>query len=808
MARSSGQMSDGESLGAGPRGAMRIRWSVGTKIGAGYAVALLALVIVGIVTHASMKELAQTDVQIRSSSEIIKVLKQMQNHVTDVESGELGYLLTGEERYLKPCEAAIGLLEKDFETFKEMTKSDTQGQKLTAILKVDIGLKLDEVKETITLRKQKGFRTAREALQTDRAKGQMQNIRDHLRMASDRENQKLKTAYEKHASQAEKTRAVIILDIALSFVVLTIVGSLITRNISKPLKGITAAAERIAAGDLASKLRLRPTTRRDEIGVLTDVFRYMTRSLEELARRAGDIAAGKLSVAIKPKSEKDLLGNAFARMTEELRRSREELEEQVNVRTTQLRVINESLRQEIEGRKQAEEEIRQLAFYDSLTRLPNRRYFLEQLKNTLEGAKRYGRLVGLLYLDLDGFKNVNDTLGHGVGDRLLNQVGERLVEGVRSSDLVGRPDSDAAPAMSMPVGLSRLGGDEFTILLTEMSTPENAGKVARRVLSALSKPFFLDRREVLVTASIGIAVFPSDGQDVLTLMRNADTAMYQAKDQGRNGWQYYSEEMNVAAARRLQLETRLRRALERQEFSLCYQPIRDAVSGNVIGAEALLRWTDAEMGPVSPSEFVPIAEETGLILPIGDWVLRTACGQAHAWRAAGFRPIRIAVNVSSQQLKQSKLVETVARLLEETGLSPANLDLEFTESALIREDAVTTATIRGLKELGMGLALDDFGTGYSSLSYLRRVPFDRVKIDRFFVGEITSDAEGGKLVAAIITMAHSLDLGVVAEGVETLEQAEFLRRQGCDELQGFLFSQAVPPEEFLRFLEREKEVEA
>jgi diguanylate cyclase (GGDEF)-like protein len=449
--------------------------------------------------------------------------------------------------------------------------------------------------------------------------------------------------------------------------------------------------------------------------------------------------------------------------------------------------------------KRSLEENQALACYDSLTGLPNRRMYRSRLEQAVLHARRWDGLVATCFLDLDGFKRVNDTLGHSCGDQLLGQVAERLMGCVRPGDPVARAGSDEGLT-----AVSRLGGDEFTFLLAGISDAQDAGRVAHRVLEALRKPFTLDRHEVFATASIGISIFPFDGEDAETLLMNADTAMYWAKDRGRSNYQFYSKSMNEVARRKFELEGRLHRALDCDELSLRYQPVREAVSGRIVGAEALLRWEDPETGPVSPNEFVPISEETGLIVAIGEWVLRTGCAQLQAWRDAGLRPIRMAVNVSGHQLRHPSFVETVAQALQETGLSPVYLELEVTESTMMQGDDVTVAAFQKLGELGVGVVLDDFGTGYSSLSYLRHLPIDRLKIDQSFVAELPRNREDAALTAAIIAMAHSLQLSVVAEGVETLEQAEFLRELGCDDLQGYLFSQAVPAEEFARFLEWEK----
>lgn len=445
-------------------------------------------------------------------------------------------------------------------------------------------------------------------------------------------------------------------------------------------------------------------------------------------------------------------------------------------------------------------ENRNLALYDSLTGLPNRRRYQERLDKAITRAERTGELVANCFIDLDGFKRINDTLGHRAGDKLLMQVARQILSVVRSSDWVGRPsfEDDDVP-------VSRLGGDEFTLILTGMSVDQNAGRVARRVLEALNRPFKIDGYEVLVTASIGIAIYPEDGIDADSLLRNADTAMYSAKSSGRNRYHFYSSAMNEEAEHRIDLERRLRRAIANGEFSLSFQPIRDTRTGETRAAEALIRWHDPERGLISPDEFIPVAEDTGLIIPIGAWVLRAACEQARFWQKKGFAPIRMAVNVSGHQIRQPGFVEDVATALRETALSPEDLELEITESTIMQEDEETDRAFRQLHEMGVPIALDDFGTGYSSLSYLRRFHIHRLKIDRSFVSRIPDDPEDMALTAAIVAMAQQLLLPVVGEGVETVEQAQSLTEIGCDELQGYLFSKPLAARDFERFLSREKD---
>lgn len=442
---------------------------------------------------------------------------------------------------------------------------------------------------------------------------------------------------------------------------------------------------------------------------------------------------------------------------------------------------------------------RKLAQFDNLTGLPNRRLFRDRAEQALRQAHRDRTLFATCFLDLDLFKRVNDTLGHTAGDELLCEVANRLVGIVRFTDSVSHMNVNDSQ-----LGVARLGGDEFTLLLTGISDVSGAERAARRVLEALRVPFKVAGRELVVTASLGIAIYPMDGDDVETLLKNADTAMYSAKDLGRNNLKFFSESMNTVAERKMDIEERLRHALSRDQLSVSYQPVRDANSGRVVAAEALVRWRDPELGPIPPDEFIPIAEDAGMIDAIGEWVLRTACAQSQSWQDNGFRPIRMAVNVSGHQVRKPDFVDMVRKTLRETGLSASQLDLEITESTIMQEDKLIDAAFRELGNLGIGLTLDDFGTGYSSLTYLRRFPISRVKIDRSFVDGIPGNAENLAVSGAIISMAHHLLMQVVGEGVEVEEQAQSLRELGCEELQGYLFSPPVPAAEFLRFLEREK----
>jgi len=480
--------------------------------------------------------------------------------------------------------------------------------------------------------------------------------------------------------------------------------------------------------------------------------------------------------------------------------------------------------QDITDRKHAEDQIRQLANYDSLTGLPNRRYFRDQFATSLERARVHGTHVAVLFIDIDRFKQINDTLGHEVGDQLLRECAKRLFKAVRESDTVARTALDGAIAIdsgrhepsrlgslarTLAAGgnptaavvahsVARLGGDEFTVLLTDLADTTVVDRVTLRLLEALRLPILCGGQEVFVTASIGVAMFPQHGDDVDTLVRKADIAMYAVKDAGRNGSQIFDEAMNTATAERWRLETALHRALERNELELHYQPKVNVVTGEIIGAEALMRWRrDGTLLP--PGEFIAAAEDTGLIVPLTEWAIdevgRALCG----WARAGVKLVPVSINISSRHVQRANLFEPVNRMLQETGLSPQMIELELTETVLMHNLSDAIPLLESLKRLGVSISIDDFGTGYSSLAYLKRLPIDTLKIDRSFVRDLdgtVQNSDGAAIVAAIIAMSKSLKLRVIAEGVETHAQMTRLFEQGCQLMQGWLFAKALPADEF------------
>jgi diguanylate cyclase (GGDEF)-like protein/PAS domain S-box-containing protein len=423
--------------------------------------------------------------------------------------------------------------------------------------------------------------------------------------------------------------------------------------------------------------------------------------------------------------------------------------------------------------------IEQQANYDMLTGLANRSLLNERLQQAIFTATRHGTRLGVVFIDLDRFKYINDSLGHHVGDELLVAMAERLKASVRESDTV-----------------ARLGGDEFVLLINGQNDPESMAIVLERMLLDISEPWTIAQGDFNVTCSIGVALFPDDGHSAEVLLKHADSAMYRAKEKGRNNFQFFTAELNALITERLEMENRLRRALERDQFTLHYQPRIDMRTQELIGAEALLRWQPAEGEEITPSRFIPVAEEIGLLAPIGKWVLRTACRQNKQWQDAGLQPFAISVNVSPRQFRQDSFVATVTEILRETGLEARYLEIELTESAVMQDVEQFIAMLGELSDLGVQITLDDFGAGYSSLSYLKRLPVDRLKVDRSFVQDIATDADDATIVRTIIALGHNLGMKVVAEGVESAEQLEFLRINDCDELQGYYFAKPVPAAEF------------
>lgn len=438
---------------------------------------------------------------------------------------------------------------------------------------------------------------------------------------------------------------------------------------------------------------------------------------------------------------------------------------------------------DVTDRKKAEQEIRKLAHYDPLTGLPNRSLLYDRLSQTLALAKRGATIAAVLFIDLDRFKHINDVFGHQVGDQLLQEASRRLTDSVRSSDTV-----------------ARLGGDEFVVILTDIIKCSQAGTIASKIINIMGQPFQLDGHALHSGASIGVALYPADGEDVDTLLKHADVAMYQAKESGRGLFKFYSPDHNEKMLQRMELESSLRQALEKNELFLHYQPQIDRLTGAVSGFEALVRWQHPQLGVLLPSRFITVAEETGLIFQLGEFVLRTACKQARTWQKQGFNDLQVSINLSPRQFQQRSLIPMIDQIIEETGCNPTKLELELTETTLMDNAEDAAALLKALKRRGFRLAIDDFGTGYSSLSHLKHFPIDRLKIDRSFISDLNRSKEDAAIVEAIIAMAHSLGLQVVAEGIEHADQYGTLKKWGCETFQGFYFSPSLPVDQATDFI--------
>jgi diguanylate cyclase (GGDEF)-like protein len=553
---------------------------------------------------------------------------------------------------------------------------------------------------------------------------------------------------------------VFIVVLVLSYLLALIVSSRLQQRVSTPVLNLARAARTISKNkDFALRVKAESD---DELGILVSAFNGMLTQIQERDHKLEKNRAHLEELVKKRTAE---LRAANHRLQYQAQR----LEELVAVRTAELNRLNEQLSHQV--------------YHDSLTRLPNRTLFNDRLTQDLLNAQRRGQPLALLFLDLDRFKVINDTLGHATGDRLLCLTAERLRKVVRKGDTV-----------------ARLGGDEFTVLLSTLDLPEDAEKVAQKVVRLLQQPFYCDGNRLQVSTSVGIAIYPRDGTDRETLMRNADTAMYMAKQHGKNGYRFFDHSMNAASFKRIETESRLRRALEQEEFVVHYQPQWSIRSGEIAAVEALVRWRQPEKGLIAPAAFVPLLEETGLIVPVGAWVLRKACRQVKAWRKAGMGNIAVAVNCSSQQLVNQRLLQDVQLALKETGLEPDCLTLEISETVFTDNREELLSALRTINGLGARLAIDHFGTGFSSLGCLRRFPVKTLKIDKSFTQAEPVDADGTAFVKAIIAMAHNLNIQVVAEGVETDDPLAFLRTHGCDYVQGYLLGAPLPGDEMGRML--------
>lgn len=576
----------------------------------------------------------------------------------------------------------------------------------------------------------------------------------------------------------------------------------------------------LRASDAIARLRIADAHNRAVLAAIPDTFFRMNRDGYYLDYEQGHDASGSFSIencvgshigaVLPPEIGARLVEQMHQVLTTQQVRSVDyTLTQGGSSRHFEARLVSTGpdevlgLVRDISERKRTEEQIRRLAYCDSLTGIPNRQAFLETLERELLRSKEHDKKFAVLFMDLDAFKRINDTLGHDVGDHLLKIVSERLRDTVRPSDLVLQGEAEAGQIDSAS-NLARLGGDEFTILIPDLERVEDALNVAQRVKEAMGRPFMIDAHEIFVTASIGISLYPEDGEDCNSLLKYADTAMYHAKNCGKNNTKLYSSSLTMEIMSHVKMEVGLRKALQNNELYLLYQPQIDVPSTQIVGVEALVRWRHPERGIISPTEFIPLAEETGLIVPIGEWVLRTACNQAKAWQNGGQQAIRMAVNLSAKQFKDENLMQIVLSALADTGLDARLLELELTEGTLMDDARATMVTLEQLRGIGVYLSIDDFGTGYSSMNYLKRFDVRALKIDRSFIAGLPQDNENAAITRAIIAMAHGLKMVVVAEGVETDEQLLMLEEYGCDMAQGYFLGHPAPHDTISAMLARQE----
>jgi diguanylate cyclase (GGDEF)-like protein/PAS domain S-box-containing protein len=769
------------------------------------------------------------------SKEIISTLETISTDLFEAESSIRGYVLTGDpafaESFRRPRQevlVAVARLEKlvqDNPT--QQARILELGAKATE--KLELQDRLEQLVRT-------GRRDAASELISSAGGLRLMNEISRVEAAFLDEERRLDTERQRAADTSwQAFNWLLVAGSSIDLFLAVILALLFSSGISKRIVALTENARALAKGEKLAK----PMKGTDEIAQLDHVFHEMAEALEEAAKKERAIFENALDVICTLDAEgkflrvspsclkvwgyrpEELVGRRY---TEFLIAEEHEKSAQADRELLKGKALTDfenrysrkdgvvvdmlwsawwsetdkavfAMARDITERKRAEH---QMAYYDSLTELPNRTLFEDRLPQALSLAERNHQQAAVMLLNLDRFKTINDTLGHSIGDQMLHAVAERLQQCVRTSDTV-----------------ARFAGDGFALLLTQISRPEHAARIAQRmennaveiaqdIFAALKSPFSFDGQELYATASIGIGVFPHDGKDAEALLKNAGAALSRVKEEGGNGYQFYATDMNAKALQQLTLENGLRRAVEREEFILHYQPQVDISSGKILAVEALIRWQHPELGFVSPVDFIPLAEDNGSIVQIGEWTLRTACRQAKEWHDEGFSDLRMSVNLSARQFEQPDLLEMVERVLEETGLPPTDLEFEITESAVMKNAERAIDIMRRLKEMKIQIAIDDFGSGYSSLSYLKRFPIDRLKIDRSFVQEATSDQTDAAIIMAIITLAQNLRLKTIAEGVETEEQLRFLNLLRCDEIQGYYFSKPLPPDALRQLLLAER----
>lgn len=767
--------------------------------------AILCLVVVAIVSFRGMAVSDESGAWVRHTHRVLETLQDLLLAADGVDSNSREYGLTGEAHYLQSYRASKQSVEKDEASLRELTADNSAQQLRLAGLEWLTSQKMLRAETIISLQSSHNFDAASEA-----SKSGADDVLDDQfqRSVRDVRGEELRLLVVRDADVKWRLSVVKYLLIAatcIGLLIAALAGWSHYRDAAKHnLTGVALHNSEEKYRSLLDGIPDYMVIMLDPVGTIVS---WNAGAQRMHGYTAEEIVGQNFSLLfpaedVQRRRPQKILHSAYLdeRYQEEIPRLRKDGSTFIaEVALTALYDASGKLRgfskisRDLTHRKDAENHLDQVnrqmahlahsAEHDALTGLPNRLLLCDRINQAIALARRHAGKVAVLFLDLDGFKHVNDSLGHSVGDKLLQSVAKRLLACIRSPDTV-----------------SRNGGDEFIIVLQEMEQPNQAAITARRVLKALADPHRAGEHDLHVTASMGVSVYPDDGPDAETLIKNSDTAMYQAKASGRKTFQFFTPEMNVSAVERQSIEEGLRQALERQEFVLHYQPVVNIKTGAVVGAEALIRWNHPTRGLLSPMTFIPVAEQTGLILPIGAWVMREACRQAQSWKDAGLSNGMMAVNVSAIQFREANFLEDLFSVLRETGLDPHSLELEVTEGVLMKNAEVAASTLKAVREIGIRVSVDDFGTGYSSLSYLRRFPLDSLKIDQSFLHKVHVAPDDSIIVSAIIGMGRAIGLRVIAEGVETAEELAFLKANDCDDAQGYYFSRPVPAEEFAKLL--------
>ncbi|MGA2484244.1 MAG: EAL domain-containing protein [Candidatus Acidiferrales bacterium] len=760
---------------------------------------VLTLLVVGAISYRCMVVSRESDRWVQHTHEVLENLQDLLSAMQSVESSYRGFVITGNEQSLKPYQDSILRSQQEETIIRNLTVDNPIQQRQIPTLERLADQKIQYAETVIGLRRTKGLEAAADSIRDGEGQRIMDEYREVIREMQDEELRLLVLRNADAKRRLGQTKTVLILGTVLGLLIAAAASRSVHRDSSR--RGLAEDAlfvekeraqvtlncigDAVACTDISGNITFLNLVAEKMTGwswqeaagrPMAEVFRILDATSRETTPNPMEMAVGQNRTVHLPSNCILIRRDGFEIPIEDSVSPIHDREGQAAGAVIVFRDVSVARAMALQ--------LTHSAHHDFLTGLPNRMLLNDRVGQAIASAPRHMKKIAVLFLDLDGFKHINDSLGHPIGDKLLQSIAKRLVDCGRFSDTV-----------------SRQGGDEFVVLLSEVEQSEDAAIMARRMLQAVAEAHSIDQHELHVTTSIGVSVYPDDGLDAETLIKNADTAMYQAKENGRHNYQFFKPAMNVRAVERQFIEESLRRALERQEFALHYQPKIDLRTGEITGAEALIRWTHPIRGPVSPVEFIPVAENCGLILPIGNWVLREACKQARTWVDAGLSLATMAVNISAMEFRDDNFLESVFAILRETGLDPRSLELELTESVLMERAESAASVLQTLRARGVQVAVDDFGTGYSSLSYLRKFPIDALKIDQSFVRQITTAPDDTTIVTAVISMGRSLKLRVVAEGVETQEELVFLQAHQCDEAQGYYFSRPVLPEQFAKLLE-------